>query len=235
MKTWQTEKGQKIFQLISFRSHVFLLTCGGKNILIDTGVKMMRYLLKKRLDKFGVHHIDYLILTHSHFDHAGNAAWIQSTFGARVIIHKEEAASLVSGEIILPQGTVWFTRLPVKLLGKRITPLLRCEPCVPDILVEDMFELKDAGCNAMITHTPGHTPGSVCVIVNDELALVGDTLFGIYSGTVYPVFAVNARQMVQSWSKLLETGCQVFLPSHGRAVHRSLVLSDFERRISQNS
>jgi hydroxyacylglutathione hydrolase len=230
MRKWLTKNGIVIIQLISRRSHVFLVTSGTTHILVDTGVKSARKLLEKRLEKLGVKQIDYLVLTHSHYDHAGNAAWVRSRYGARVIIHTEEALFLSSGNILLPRGTLWFTKLPVKLLGKGIAPKLQSEPCRPDILAEERYDLAEAGLNGYILHTPGHSPGSVSLIADNEVALAGDAMFGIFPGSVFPPFGLDERLMVQSWKKLLDTGCSIFLPSHGSANSRALVQKCYDKR-----
>jgi glyoxylase-like metal-dependent hydrolase (beta-lactamase superfamily II) len=79
-------------------------------------------------------------------------------------------------------------------------------------------------------HTPGHTRGSLSIVVDDEIALVGDTMFGVFKGSVFPPYAENAGVMIQSWGKLLDTSCRLFIPSHGTANSRSLVERDFARR-----
>jgi hydroxyacylglutathione hydrolase len=65
-----------------------------KNILIDSGPPRLWEVLKHKLNKRNLRKIDYLILTHTHFDHAGNATNIKGVFGARVIVHKNEATIL---------------------------------------------------------------------------------------------------------------------------------------------
>lgn len=82
-----------------------------------------------------------------------------------------------------------------------------------------------------LVHTPGHTAGSVSLIVDDELALTGDTLFGVFRWSVYPPYASDAETMVRSWGKLLETKCSLFLPSHGTPIRRSLLKKDYDKRI----
>jgi len=230
MKTWQTKSGHRIVRVLTGRSNVFLLTNGKKNILIDTSPEFMRKLLQKRLNKLNINHIDYLILTHSHFDHANNAAWIKEKFNALVIIHREEASFLTSGEMTIPGGTNFITRMMVHLLAKSLSDAFKCSPCEYDLLVDDQFDLSNIGFNAFILHTPGHSPGSVSVVVDNELAVVGDCMFGVFPGTVFPPFADDAGQVVQSWGRLLETGCRVFLPSHGSGNNRLLVQRDFDKR-----
>ncbi|NCB09071.1 MAG: MBL fold metallo-hydrolase [Bacteroidia bacterium] len=230
MKSWKTKSGYTVTRVLSGRSNVFLLSNGINHILIDTGIKMMGDVLLRRLKRQNITRLDALILTHSHFDHAGNAAWIKEKFNVPVIIHQSETQNLVSGEMVAIQGTNRFSRGVVYVLGTFFKHGFKCEPCPYDISIGEKFDLAPFGFQAFVMHTPGHTVGSVSVIVDDEIALVGDAMFGIFSGSVFPPFAQNPEVMVQSWAKLLEPGCSVFLPSHGSANHRNLVEKDYRKR-----
>jgi hydroxyacylglutathione hydrolase len=232
MKTWETKSGYKIIQILSGRSNVFLVTDGKKSILVDTSPRYMWKTLEKRLNTLDVNHIDYLILTHTHFDHAENSSRIKEKYTAKVIVHKNEASYLVSGTNIIPEGTNMITRLIVNLLAKRIAPENSYPPCQYDLLVDNVFNFIDLDFNALILHTPGHTTGSMSVIIDNEIALVGDTMFGVFRGSVFPPYANDIKQMINSWGKLLETGCKVFIPGHGSANSRKLVLKDYSKRMS---
>lgn len=234
MKSWNTKSGYRIIRVLSGRSNVFLLTNGTKNILIDTGPKFMGNRLQRRLCRLNINQIDYLILTHSHFDHTGNVRTIKEKYKARVIIHKDEASCLASGEVIIPLGTNFVTRTLVNLFSKRFAHKLKCKSCPYDLLTDTKNNFKDDGFNAYIMHTPGHSPGSVSVIVDDEIALVGDAMFGVFKWSVFPPYALDANVMIQSWGRLLETKCSVFLPSHGSANSRQLVQKDYNRRIKKH-
>lgn len=230
MRIWETTSGYKIIQILSGRSNVFLLTNGEKNILIDTSPKFMWNNLEKRLKQLNVNRIDYLILTHTHFDHAENSSRIKEKYDAQIIVHKDEASYLTSGENILPKGTNLFTRIIVTLFAKRFLSIARYEPCEYDLLVDSVFELNDIGFNAFIMHTPGHTIGSMSVIIDNEVAIVGDTIFGVFKWSIFPPYANDIKQMVNSWGSLLETKCSVFIPGHGSANDRSLVQKDYNKR-----
>jgi glyoxylase-like metal-dependent hydrolase (beta-lactamase superfamily II) len=47
------------------------------------------------------------------------------------------------------------------------------------------------------------------------VALVGDTVFGVFRGSVFPPFADDVGVLIESWDKLLKTGSKIFLPGHG--------------------
>ncbi len=230
MKTWITSGGIRIIRVLSGRSNVFLVTNGTKNILVDTGTGLEWRLLKLRLNNLTVYHIDCLILTHSHFDHAGNAARIRKAFKTPVIVHRKEAQFVASGTSPAPRGTLAFSKAIVKLLSAAGSSIGRYKSCRQDIIVDSVYDLKDFGINAYILHTPGHTAGSLSVIIEDEIAIVGDAMVGIFPGSAFPPFAEDPRQLIISWGKLLDTGCSLFIPSHGSANSRTLVQKDLHMR-----
>jgi hydroxyacylglutathione hydrolase len=79
-------------------------------------------------------------------------------------------------------------------------------------------------------NTPGHTTGSMSVIVDDEVALVGDTMFGVFKRSVFPPFADDVSEMIKSWGKLLNSNCKFFLPSHGREKSREQLMTVYNKK-----
>lgn len=230
MKTWQTKNGYRVIRVLGGRSNVFLTTNGTFNILIDTSPRNRLAKLQRNLEKLEVETIDYLILTHSHYDHAQNANWIRRRYKARVVVHCTEAQYLENGSNTIPQGTNPFTRFLVSRFGKWFAKMQRHEPCGVDIAVDSSFDLRKTGIPVYTLHTPGHSPGSMSVIVDDEIALVGDALFGVLRGSISPPFADDIGLMVRSWGTLLETQCSIFLPAHGNQRSRELLLRKYAER-----
>lgn len=228
--TWTTHSGHKIIRLLSGRSNVFLLTNGEKNIVIDTSPGRLWKKLDKRLKQLRIDRVDCLILTHTHYDHAANSLRLKNHYNASVIVHKNEAEFLLSGKNEILHGTNPFTDFMVKMLIHGFTDKVFYTSCQYDVLVDSTYDLKSLGFNAYILHTPGHSAGSMSIIVDDEIAMVGDCMFGVFKGSVFPPFALNVKQMIESWGKLLDTGCTLFLPSHGSANSRELVQKDYDRR-----
>lgn len=230
MKTWKTKNGYQITRVLAGRSCVFLLSSGGKHILIDTSPGRRWKKLDRRLRRLKVGRLEALILTHSHYDHAGNAARVKDKYKARVFVHRDESVFLAKGENGVIHGTLPATRFLVDHLAKRLAPLVSGEPCRPDVVVEGMLRLDDLGFRAYLLPTPGHSPGSMSVIVDDEIAVVGDAMFGVFPGSVFPPFAEDAGRMVASWGKLLATPCRLFLPAHGTSNSRRLVEKEYQKR-----
>ena len=83
---------------------------------------------------------------------------------------------------------------------------------------------------AYLLHTPGHTSGSISLIIDDEIALVGDALFHILPWSVFPPFGNDIDQLIESWKKLLGTGCRLFLPAHGSEIKKELLERCYTKR-----
>ncbi|NJK87914.1 MAG: MBL fold metallo-hydrolase [Bacteroidales bacterium] len=64
----------QMYKLLGGRSNVFVLFGKNATALIDTGPSRKVRHLDRMLKKRGIENIEYIILTHSHFDHCGNAA-----------------------------------------------------------------------------------------------------------------------------------------------------------------
>lgn len=234
MRTWATGNGEKITQILSGRSNVFLLTNGKKNILIDTSPTQKQKLLFKSLDSLNLNKIDFLILTHTHYDHASNSKKIKNVFGARVIVHSSEADILLKGKSVIPAGTNFFTRNIISPIGKKINRIFDFEPCIADIAIEDKFDLASFSFNTYLLPTPGHSPGCISIVVNNEIAIVEDALFGIFKESIFPPFADDVESLIESWGKLLETGCHLFLPAHGSARKAKTIRKEYLKRQSNS-
>jgi glyoxylase-like metal-dependent hydrolase (beta-lactamase superfamily II) len=206
------------------------LTNEKHNILIDTGHKNKRSKLERALTNLKVKDIDYLVLTHSHFDHAGNAEFAKEKFNAKVVIHASEYEYLKTGNSPLPKGSIFLTKFIIHATNVfSICPLY--EPCVGNIQLADTFNFSNMGINSYVLHTPGHSIGFLSIIIDNEIAIVGDAMFGVFPWSVFPPYADNVTQMVNSWKILLDSGCSTFLPAHGRACSYRLLKKEYAKNI----
>jgi len=231
MESWKTKTGVRIYRILNGRCNCYLISNGNRFLLVDSGTKRDWNRLNKRLDKLGATHAS-LVLTHCHFDHAENAAKLKQTHGTPVWVHRSEGTCLKNGENPVIQGSTPVTKLLIQVLRwTRQLVRLNYAPVNHDCLVDERLDLDPFGFPGYILHTPGHTPGSLSVIIENEIALVGDTLFGIFRGSVFPPFADNPKLMVQSWKKLLDTGCTTFLPAHGSERDKAVLKRQYEKYI----
>ena len=229
MQTWTTKSGCRILRILATRSNVFLLSCRARNILVDTGPRSQWGRLDARLKSLGIDRVDHLILTHSHYDHADNAQRLKHRYGASVIVHRAEARFMEGEGVAVPGGTNAVTRYLVGTLG-RVMAARGVEPCPGDILVDTVYDLGPLGLNAYVLPTPGHSPGSMSVVVDEEIAIVGDAVFGVFKWSVLPPYADDMAGTVESWGRLLETGCGLFLPGHGWAKTRAELEAGYANR-----
>lgn len=230
MKKWKTVGGSEIFRILGTRCNVYLVRSGAHALLFDSSMKGEAKRLSRRLRNNGVSKLDAMIFSHTHFDHTGNAAFIRKEFQSPVFVQHEESSFLEQGQTPLPAGTTWVTRGMMRLQEKHGVPAFPYEPCKADYVVNDHLDLREWGFKATLLFTPGHSAGSMCLIIEDEIALVGDTLFRKVPWTVFPPFADSTEQLIQSWEKLLNTSCQVFLPAHGKVVKRSLLEKCYKKK-----
>jgi len=118
--------------------------------------------IRARLDNLGVT-VGAIVHTHTHIDHVGCTAELQRDSGAPASIHE--------GDRFL------YDLLPVQaqMLGVQL-------PAVADMdgALVDGGVLRFGSLEMGVVHTPGHTPGSCCFVVNDQgraRVFAGDTLF----------------------------------------------------------
>jgi glyoxylase-like metal-dependent hydrolase (beta-lactamase superfamily II) len=114
-------------------------------------------------------------------------------------------------------------------VGNRVEAGHTVQPVKPDCLIEETVDLNPLGFDANIIHTPGHSPGSCSVIIENHIAVVGDAMFGLIPGSIFPPFALNVPRLIQSWKTLLDTGCSVYLPAHGTENNRDRVQKQYKK------
>lgn len=107
-----------------------------------------------------------ILLTHGHFDHVMGVAELKAQENARVAIHRLDASALTDGKASLAH------------LGGVLV-----KKCEVDLLLDDEETITAAGFEFRVIHTPGHTPGGVCYVCEDEKVIfAGDTLFRLSVG-----------------------------------------------------
>lgn len=148
------------------RTNCYLVYNEGANeaVLIDPARGFNK--IKEFCDNEGLK-VAAVLITHGHFDHILEASLWQSE-GAKVYIHSKDADKLYS-----EKNLAYMVNAAVP-------------PSRADILLEDGGELNIASLKIKVIHTPGHSPGAVCYIIEDAL-FSGDTLFhGDFGRTDFP-------------------------------------------------
>ncbi len=154
--------------------------------LIDTGPKMDDAFrsLRDQVEDLGLRleQIRRVIITHTHEDHAGLAAQIKQISSAAVYVHPWEAARLTGQRDYLVSRTmlqqVGVPAQALEMLEARRARYRRLLEPVPDVQVLDEGdEVAFASESLRVLHTPGHTPGHICLWREGERALIAaDTI-----------------------------------------------------------
>lgn len=223
-----TGKGTSVIRLTPARCNIYAVTRNGRTILVDTGISFDRSRIEHALGRKGLIP-EAVVLTHTHFDHAGNAAWLQKEYGAEVVVHEAESMMLASGDTPIPRGTNAFTQ-GLAGIGRKIGPVFKYDPCIADHIFKDRFDLNRFGINGFIIHTPGHSPGGATVIIDDTVAIAGDSVIGTMPGAPFPPFADDVALLICTWKKIIDTGCDTILPGHGKPVTREEMIGDYRGR-----
>ena len=155
-----------------------------------------------------------IFITHAHLDHYGSAAAIRRQTGAPVAIHHADADAMAQGETRL--GLLRGKAKPMGFLLPMVELLLRPEPVTPDLLLEDGDSLAEYGLEATVIHTPGHTFGSSCLIVEGRTGFVGDLLTHNHQPQPQRLFAEDWALLEQSYARLQEVELEAVYPGHGR-------------------
>ncbi len=128
-------------------------------VLIDPGLHpypLVQFLQQQTLNP------EAIIITHGHIDHIGGVEIIRESWPkAKVYIHKADAEMLTdpNENLSMVAGTVFQAR-------------------PAEVVINGQTEIRAAGLRFEILHTPGHTPGGICLhCPSDGIAFVGDTLF----------------------------------------------------------
>lgn len=141
--------------------------------------------------------VEYIICTHAHFDHIGAVPDIKALTDADVVLHKDDIELYQGAE---DQAALW---------GYNLSPLPK-----PDILVEDGDLIEVGGLKFDIIHTPGHSPGSLC-LYGENIVVTGDTLFAGAVGRT-DFYGGDMNKLKSSFERLmaLPPSTEV-LPGHG--------------------
>ena len=164
-----------------------------KGVLIDA-----TELLPEIIEDAKGYSIEYILLTHGHFDHILGLSDLQKSLNSKSVINKND--------LIISNNINEFTRL---------FNIDEIEPPKYDFYVDDGDELTVGNMIFKVMATPGHTEGGVCYLVDDKL-FSGDTIFRESIGRT-DLFGGNYNKLKDSINnKIFSLDDKIIIyPGHG--------------------
>jgi glyoxylase-like metal-dependent hydrolase (beta-lactamase superfamily II) len=220
-----------IHQVDGINGNCFIIVRDGLT-LIDTGMprngaKIVNYIqdiLKRKPTD-----IKTIVLTHFHIDHVGDAGDLKKLSGAKVAIHEADA-DFVAGRKTQPvpkgvMGPIFKILIPL-VFGSR--------PVEPDIQLKD----GDTIAGLTVIHTPGHTPGSICLLdPASKILFAGDLLRFNGSKIEIGPSSLDSGEVQRSVNKIAAIDFDIMLPGHGIPLRpdASVKVREFAKRTTREN
>ncbi len=190
------------------------LVKGDEPTLIDCGSAIGYPALKRSLQGFGYQPEDIrrVIGTHGHWDHLSGMAQLRAESQAELWMHEADRAQVESGDYELTSAFLYGLPFP---------------PTHVDRLLHDGEELRINDFDFTVYHTPGHTPGSICLwtrVGHIGLLITGDTFWGGY----HPRIHSNLEDWKRSLDRLLELDFDLVTIGH-----YSSLITDAKRKVRE--
>lgn len=208
----------------------FLIDDGETAILYDTGFGFTGSILSENVRKrLGTRPLDYILLTHSHYDHALGSAYLTRDYPNAKVVAGEYAARIFQK----PSARVVMRDLDRKAAGGYgITAYEdRIDALRVDIPVRDGDSLLCGSLKLTVVALPGHTRCSVGYYLREQKLLLGTETLGVYFGenTYLPSYLVGYQMAMDSFEKAKGLELERILSPHYGVVDSGSYLVDSQR------
>lgn len=208
----------KIFKKFLPSANIYLVILKKNALIIDTGdphskTKVISFLKEKINGK----NLSYIFITHSHWDHVGNASLLKKIYGSKVVIGEKEREWVLNGYIDIPSPKGSLYSILLYHFLKTFSKFEEIEKFKPDVEISKYEVIDIEGKKVEIFPTPGHTPGSLTFKI-DEFAFTGDTLLGpnpFFKRPRLSMFLYNREEIYRSIEFLKELNAKIYFPGHG--------------------
>lgn len=121
-----------------------------------------------------------VILTHEHYDHISGVNWLKSNVDCKVMAQEECSVAIMNTR---KNSARYFEALfclynkEKQVSASRVSDINYT--CCADLVFQDIIKIKVESCEFKLIHTPGHSKGSICIILNDSCVFTGDSLLRV--------------------------------------------------------
>jgi glyoxylase-like metal-dependent hydrolase (beta-lactamase superfamily II) len=166
-------------------------------VLVDCGMPRQEGAILRAMQQLGRDDLKLIFITHAHADHYGSAAALARLTGAPVAIHRADAQAMANGET-----PTRGSKLLLQTLTSLLTRLSPTPPVQAEVLLEDGDSLAEYGLPSVVVHTPGHTAGSCCLVLEDGSGFVGDMVSTSRKPSLQRMFIEDPVQLRESYIRL---------------------------------
>ena len=179
---------------------VYLICMDGRAAIVDAGCGGHGARLAANIHACGISpdQVDYLLITHCHFDHTGGVEDLRTLFKCTVVAHEGDAAALENGDNIRTAAHWYGTTM---------------KPIAVDLKFSaNRSQIALGNRQVEAIHTPGHTPGSVVYLVesNGQRVLFGQDVHG----PLHDDFASDEKAYRQSLARMADLGADILCEGH---------------------
>lgn len=153
--------------------------------------------------------------------------------GAPIALRYEDARWVTAGqEVPAPPVTAWAKTISKLLSARFLQTALPTPRFTPDmILSSGTLSLDKYGVPATVLHTPGHTAGSISIVLDDGRAIVGDLAMNGLPSSPFkptpPIVAQDPSLLPGSWACIREFGVTTIFPGHGKSFDWQSLAQDY--------
>jgi hydroxyacylglutathione hydrolase len=207
--------------------HCYIIKDKGA-IMIDGGAPKKAKEFTKAIKKVSIkpEEVQLIILTHGHWDHIASAKEIREITGAKIALHHREKDWLENSLKPMPPGMTTWGHILGTIIGM-FMPFVHIPGAHVDMVLEDEeLSLGEYGIPGKVIYTPGHSSGSVSVLLETGDAFVGDLAmnkFPLCLSPGLPIFAEDWQKVEESWKLLLEQGAKTIYPAHGEPFSANII------------
>ena len=193
-------------------------------IQVDGGAPGKLDAFRQAIDSLSIDpgEVQLIALTHGHWDHIGSARDIKELTGAKIAMHEQDKDMLeqpLRPQPGGPPGVTTWGRLLIWMVGVFVRSVDIPATDVDIVLDDEGLALAEYGIPGRVIHAPGHSHGSVSVLLETGEAFVGDLAMNrlpLRFSPGLPIFAEDMEKVKQSCRLLLHLGAKTIYPAHGK-------------------
>lgn len=207
--------------------HAYIIQDQG-TIMIDGGSPKQAKAFSKAMEEISINpeEIQLIVITHGHWDHIGSAKEIKEITGAKIAMHGREREWLEKSLKPMPPGVTLWGQIFGRII-KMFLPFIHIPSTQVDLVLDDEgLSLFKYGIEGKIINTPGHSSGSVSVLLETGDVFAGDLAmnkFPLRLSPGLPIFAEDLSKLKESWRLLLDQGAKTVYPAHGEPFSAEII------------